>query len=186
MLQPGAQQLHRCMFEGACIYSKVSMCTVASSLLLVSQGSRCQGAQQLHQWARGCGILVPVWPGMAGLGRREWESSACLDGIICERDGDKAPCRSASPPHQANGSVPHSGDSARASRVAQLHSCLRLPSSSQGWLLSPDLLSGADACEDLNECVTHTWWPQPGSREASDPTCTCDRCACINTAGGYT
>ena len=86
MLQPGAQQLHRCMFEGACIYSKVSMCTVTSSLLLVSQGSRCQGAQQLHQWARGCGILLPVWPGMAGLGRHEWEGSACLDGIIYECD----------------------------------------------------------------------------------------------------
>ncbi|KAG1674039.1 hypothetical protein FOA52_000345 [Chlamydomonas sp. UWO 241] len=45
----------------------------------------------------------------------------------------------------------------------------------QGWVLTSQPDSGG-SCEDLNECVVTS---------ITDPACTCDRCACINTLGGF-
>lgn len=45
----------------------------------------------------------------------------------------------------------------------------------QGWVLSQHP-EGGQSCEDLDKCRAVS---------ISDPACTCERCACINTIGGY-
>mmetsp|Transcript_29301 Transcript_29301/g.64826 ORF Transcript_29301/g.64826 Transcript_29301/m.64826 type:complete len:785 (+) Transcript_29301:192-2546(+) len=47
----------------------------------------------------------------------------------------------------------------------------------QGWVRSADL-AGSEVCEDLNECLAT-------NIPLTNPACSCERCACINTIGGY-
>lgn len=48
----------------------------------------------------------------------------------------------------------------------------------QGFLLVTDQATGAQSCTDVNECLL-------SSLPWSEPDCNCDRCACVNSVGGY-
>jgi hypothetical protein len=48
----------------------------------------------------------------------------------------------------------------------------------QGFMRVQDAATGEETCAELNECVASQVW-------RSKPECACDRCACVNTVGGY-
>jgi hypothetical protein len=48
----------------------------------------------------------------------------------------------------------------------------------QGFMRVQDSATGEETCAELNECVASQVW-------RSKPNCACERCACVNTVGGY-
>ncbi|GAX83867.1 hypothetical protein CEUSTIGMA_g11292.t1 [Chlamydomonas eustigma] len=54
----------------------------------------------------------------------------------------------------------------------------------KGYKRGTDDLSGGETCDDENECINHSYIPRPGG-PTEKPACSCSRCACINTEGGF-
>jgi hypothetical protein len=48
----------------------------------------------------------------------------------------------------------------------------------QGFMRVQDSATGEETCAELNECAASQVW-------RSKPDCSCERCACVNTVGGY-